>query len=118
MYNANSLLAEAQEALDKVWFLQSLEVIDRTNSTLSLRLYIRHDLFVQAFLGELTNSLYFALIEGNRRIFGIDRECKQWHVHPFEAPHKHEPLAEGLGPKPLLTFLSRVEMLLIENDLF
>jgi hypothetical protein len=118
MYDANSLLAESREAIDKVWFLQSLEVSDRTDLTLSLRLYIRHDLFVQVFLGELTDSLYFALIEGNQRIFGIDRESKQWHVHPFEAPHNHEPFAEGLGPKPLLAFLSRVEILLIEKDLF
>ena len=73
MYNADLLLAEAQEALGKVWFLQSLEVSDRTDLTLSLRLYIRHDLFVQVFLGELTGSLYFALTEGNHRIFGTDR---------------------------------------------
>lgn len=66
----------------------------------------------------MTDSLYFALIEGNQRIFGIDREAKQWHEHPFEAPHNHELFAEGLGPKPLLAFLSKVEMLLIENDLF
>lgn len=118
MYDVNSLLAESREALDKAWFLQSLEVSDRTDLTLSLRLYIRHDLFVQVFLGELTDSLYFALIEGNQRIFGIDREAKQWHEHPFEAPHNHEPFAEGLGPKPLLAFLSKVEMLLIEKDLF
>lgn len=118
MYDADLLLAESREALDKVWFLQSSEVSDRTDSTLSLRLHIRHDLFVQVFLGELTDSLYFALIEGNQRIFGIDRESKQWHVHPFEAPHNHEPFAEGLGPKPLLAFLSKVEMLLIEKDLF
>lgn len=62
MYDANLLLAESREALDKVWFLQSLEVSDRTDATLSFRLYIRHDLFVQVFLGELTDSLYFALI--------------------------------------------------------
>ena len=118
MYDANSLLAESREALGKVWFLQSLEVSDRTDSTLSLRLYIRHDLFVQVFLGELTGSLYFALIEGNQRIFGIDRESKQWHMHPFEDPYNHQPFVEGLGPRPLLAFLSRVEMLLIEKDLF
>ena len=118
MCDANSLLAESREALVKVWFLQSLEVSDQTDLTLSLRLYIRHDLFVQVFLGELTGSLYFVLIEGNQRIFGIDRESKQWHVHPFENPYNHESFIEGLGPRPLLAFLSRVEMLLIEKDLF
>lgn len=118
MYNISALLAEAQEALDRVWFVQSLEVIERTDSTISLRLHIRAGLFVQVFLGELTGSLYFGLIERKQRIFGIDRESSEWHSHPYEAPHNHEPFAEGLGPKPLLTFLSKVEMLLIEKDLF
>lgn len=40
MYDANLLLAESREALDKVWFLQSLEVSDRTDATLSFRLYM------------------------------------------------------------------------------
>jgi len=75
VYNADDLQFEAQEALEKSWFIQSLEEIERTDLTLSLRLYIRPGLFVQAFMGELTGSLYFALIEGERRIFGIDREA-------------------------------------------
>jgi hypothetical protein len=29
----------------------------------------------------------------------------------------HEPLKDGLGPKPLLQFLARVEDLLLEYDL-
>jgi len=117
VYNSQSLLDEAQEALHKVWFIQSLEVVERTDATLSLRLIIRSNLFVHAFVGELTSSLYFALIESERRIFGIDRVFGEWHVHPFEATHQHEPLVEGLEPKPLLKFLSKVESLLIENSL-
>lgn len=118
MYRTGSLLIEAREAHDKVWFVQSFEVYGRTDSTLSLRLYIRQGLFVHAFLGEMTDSLYFALIEGNQRIFGIDHVGGgHWHLHSFEAPHKHEAFDEGLGPKPLLTFLSKVEKVLLENNL-
>jgi len=117
VYNINALLAEAQEALDQVWFVQSLEVNERTDSTISLRLHIRAGLFVQVFLGELTGSLYFALIERRQRIFGIDRESREWHLHPYEAPYEHKALPDGLEPKPLLKFLSRVEALLLENDL-
>ena len=90
---------------------------EQTDKTISLRLYIREDIFVQAFLGEISNSLYFALIEGSRRIFGIDRECGEWHIHPFNAPHNHAPLPEGLEPRPLLTFLAKVEQLLLDQDL-
>lgn len=102
MHDADNLWFEAREALEEMWFIQSLEALERTDFTLSLRLYVRPDLFVQAFLGELTGSFYFALIEGGQRIFGVDREADTWHLHPYKAPHTHEPLPEGLGPEPLL----------------
>lgn len=117
MYCTDDLLVEAQEALDKLWFLQSLQVVEWTDKTISLRLYVRQDVFVQAFLGEITGSFYFALIEGSQRIFGVDQESGEWHTHPFEAPHEHQPFPEGLDPKPLLKFLARVERLLLEHDL-
>lgn len=117
MNRADDLLVEAQEAMEKLWFLQGLQEIERTDRTISLRLYIRQDVFVQAFLGEITGSLYFALIEGSRRIFGIDRESGEWHTHPFESPHEHRSFPEGLDPRPLLKFLAKVEQLLLEHDL-
>ena len=70
MKTTDDLLSEAEEALQRVWFVQSLEQTERTDLTLSLRLHIRPDLFVQAFLGELTGQIYFALIESGRRVFG------------------------------------------------
>ena len=91
------LRAEAAEALEQVWFIQSLEEGERTDITLSLRFHIRRDLFVQVFFGAKSASLYLALIEGGRRVFGIDREAGDWHVHPYEAEEKHEPVP---WPKP------------------
>lgn len=117
MYSTTDLWLEAQEALDSVWFVQRLANIERTDQTLSLRLYIRPDLFVQVFLGEQSGSLYFALIEGGRRIFGIDREGDEWHLHPYDAPNEHRSLSLGLEPKPLLRFLTQVEDLLLEHSL-
>lgn len=109
--------AEAHQAFADIWFIQSVEEIDHTDISLSLRLHIRQGLFVQLFLGTRSDSLYFALIENERRIFGIDREQNQWHMHPFEEPDTHLPLTQGLEPKPLLTFLARVEDLLLTHDL-
>lgn len=60
------LCREAEDALENVWFIASLEEIERTDITLSLRLYIRRDLFVQVFSGVSSGSLYLALIEGGR----------------------------------------------------
>jgi hypothetical protein len=117
MYKTEDLLAEAQEALERTWFITSVRVIERTESAASLRLYIRSDLFIQAFAGELSDSLYFALIGDNQRIFGIDRIDEKWHLHPYKSTHEHIPLSEPLEPKPLLKFLSRVEKLLLEHNL-
>ena len=117
MYSRTDLLPEAQEALDRVWFVRRVEEVERTDLTISLRLYIRYDLFIQVFLGERSGSLYFALIEGRQRIFGIDQEAGEWHLHPYDAPNEHQPLPEGLGPKPLLRFLAWVEGLLLKHNL-
>lgn len=117
MYSRTDLRLEAQEALENAWFVRSLEEIERTDRTLALRLTIRSELFVQAFLGERSGSLYFALVEGRRRIFGIDRESGEWHLHPFDSPDEHRPLPEGLGPRPLLSFLATVEDLLLRHEL-
>ena len=46
MYSTIELRLEAQEALERVWFVQSLEETERTDLTLSLRLHIRPALFV------------------------------------------------------------------------
>lgn len=53
---------EAREAAEKIWFIQSLEELERTDITLSLRLHVRSGLFVQLFFGEKSGSLYMALI--------------------------------------------------------
>ena len=111
------LRREAEEALESVWFVGSLAEIERTDITLSLRLHIRPNLFVQVFLGTKSGSLYLALIEGGRRLYGIDREAGEWHLHPYAAVEIHEPLPEGLAPKPLLKFLARVEELLLEHGI-
>lgn len=90
MYSRADLQLEAQEALDTVWFVQSVEQ---------------------------SGSLYFALIEGRQRIFGLDLEGGEWHLHPYSAPDQHAPLEKDLGPKPLLTFLAKVEEVLLQHDL-
>ena len=50
MKSTAELRLEAQEALERVWFVQAAEEIERTDSTLSLRLHIRPTLFVHSLL--------------------------------------------------------------------
>lgn len=112
------LRAEAVEALETVWFMQRLEETERTDVTLSLRFHIRPGLFVHVFCGELSGALYFSLIEDGQRVFGIDCEQEEWHMHPYGVPAEHQILEHGLEPKPLHTFLRRVEELLLEFDFY
>ncbi len=116
MSEADAIRAEAEDALERVWFVKSIRE-ERTDISLSLRLLVRRGLFVQVFVGERSGSLYMALIEGNRRVFGVDREAGRWHVHPFESPDQHMWLAEETPQKPLLSFLAKVEAIILEHDL-
>jgi len=117
VYNENDLQAEAFDALDEFWFARSVQNIESTSYSFALRLSIAPGIFVQAFLGKQSKVLYFALIKEEQRIFGIDREGDAWHMHPYGESDRHEPLPQGLEPKPLLRFLARVEQLLIEHNL-
>ena len=117
MYGTDDLHGEALEALESVWFVQSLQETERTDFTLSLRLHIRPGMFVQALIGERSGSPYFALIERGRRIFGVDRHGGECHLHPYDSPERHKHLSEGPEPRPLLAFLARVDDLLLEHDL-
>lgn len=116
-YRRRDLEAEAQEALGHVWFVQRLEITARTDLTFAVRLYLRDDLFVQAFLGERSGALYLALIEGNQRIFGLDSEAGVWHRHPYDNPDRHEILPDSPGPRPLLVFLAEVEEILMAHSM-
>lgn len=117
MRKTTDLLLAAQEALDEFWFIQEIEVFERTDPTLTVRLHIQKNLFVQVFIGEITGHLFFALIEGSHRIFGMDREKGEWHCHPYNDVQQHVHLPDRLGPKPLLSFLNKVEVILLEQDL-
>jgi hypothetical protein len=117
VYDETDLRTEAFDALDEFWFAQSVQNIESTAYHFALRLYIAPGIFVQAFLGKQSGSLYFALIKDEQRIFGIDREGDTWHVHPYGESDRHEPLPQGLEPKPLLRFLARAEQLIMDHNI-
>lgn len=111
------LQTEVKEAADRIWFIQAVEDSSCSDNTLSMRLMIRSGLFVQVFFGERSGSLYMALIEGRQRIFGVDREAGAWHVHPFHAIEKHEPLTDDYRHRPVSRFLAKVEEMILAHDL-
>jgi len=46
----DELLLEALAARDRFWFVQTLQIKERTDATVTLRFTIGSDLFVQVFL--------------------------------------------------------------------
>ncbi|MBX3050250.1 MAG: hypothetical protein KF753_02180 [Caldilineaceae bacterium] len=117
MNSIEELRFEAYDALERIWFLQTVEEREHTDISLSLRLHIRPGLFIQLFCGQRTNSLFFALVEHGERVFGMDRERDQWHIHPFGSATEHQPVTEDVGPRPFFEFLAMVETLLVSRDL-
>jgi hypothetical protein len=112
----SDLRQEVLDALESTWFLRSLEEVERTDDTFSLRLHIHSQLFIQIFAGVRSGSLYMALIEMGRRVYGVDRDAHGWHLHPYENVSQHQPMPEGFDPKPVQRFIAQVEAILIENE--
>jgi len=111
------LLDEAREAYSRFWFVQSLIEVERTASTVTVHLVIGPELYIQAYLSELSGRLSLALVDPSGRLYGRDRERGTWHQHPFDDPDWHEPTPEGMSLRPLLQFMAEVEEIVLENEL-
>lgn len=117
METIDQLLQEAVEAVDQFWFIQSLEVVERTDRTVTVQLMIGNELRVHAFLSRKTGRLSLALIGPSGRLYGRDRQRGEWHMHPFAQPDSHEATPEGVSRKPLLQFMAEVQEILLTQDL-
>ena len=111
------LILEAQDTLDRFWFVRDVNIVEQTQATVTVHLTIGADLFVQAFLSESSQRLSFVLVGQSGRLYGRDREHGMWHRHPFGQPEQHEPTPEGMSVQPLTQFMAEVEKILVEHDL-
>ncbi len=109
--------AELQEAERHFWFVQRLAALEQTDDVLKARLEIQAGLFVHFFCSIVSGRLQMALVLGNERLYGRDRENGQWHLHPFGQADDHITTPEGLSPRPLMQFLAEVEQLLLAHEL-
>lgn len=54
------------------------------------RVILKNNRFLQIYFNEITGTTAFALIEDDRRIWGVDYDnMRGWHVHPLENPEIH-----------------------------
>lgn len=58
---------------------------------LKCRAILKENRFLQIYFNELTGTVAFALIEKDRRIWGIDYDnIRGWHLHPLESSETHQ----------------------------
>ncbi|HAJ37382.1 MAG TPA: hypothetical protein DCL15_17060 [Chloroflexi bacterium] len=56
--------------------------------------FVSETLYLHFYYNAQTGTTAFALIRANQRIWGIDYDKRRgWHLHPFGAPDRHEPIS-------------------------
>jgi hypothetical protein len=72
------------------------------------RVILKKKRFLQIYFNELTGTTAFALIEKNRRIWGIDYDnMRGWHWHPHENPDSHSEITPK-SIEQIISLLSQV----------
>ena len=68
--------------------------------------YINGDVLLRFYFNQITGTIAFALIHGQRRIWGIDYDNRRgWHVHPRGDPEDHV----AIGPLTVREIVSRLQ---------
>jgi hypothetical protein len=48
---------------------------------------VREDVYLRFYSNETTNTMVFALIAEQQRVWGIDYDNRRgWHIHPVDSP--------------------------------
>lgn len=54
------------------------------------RVLLEESRFLQVYFNERTGTMAFALLEEEKRIWGVDYDdLRGWHVHPVSSPEEH-----------------------------
>lgn len=77
------------EGLSKLHFVEKVDIQTEV-FVLKGRAILKNNRFLQIYFNEISGTTAFALIEDNRRIWGIDCDnMRGWHFHPLENPETH-----------------------------
>ena len=72
--------------------IEFVEKVDIQTEVVALkgRVILKNHRFLQVYFNEITKTTAFALIENERRLWGIDYDnTRGWHVHPMKHPETH-----------------------------
>lgn len=113
-FDLDGLLTELMRLLPRFSAFHSFAVLDRTDATLTAQIYIARDLYVHLYANAEKNKMNLALVHHDQRIYGEDAEGEVRHIHPFEAPDRHQLSSD----RPSLeAFLAKVQQYLEEQGL-
>ena len=100
------LLYKLQQACNRSPVVSRVEerVVDADILSVRAHLTVPHA-FINVFYNVMTHKVAFALVEGDRRIYGVDNAKVGWHRHPLDDPDQHVPCA----PVRFEEFLADVE---------
>lgn len=86
------------ENLSDLGFVEKVDIQTEV-FVLKGRAILKKKRFLHIYFNQLTGTTAFALIEKDRRIWGIDYDnTRGWHIHPLEHPETHltnNPLTPG-----------------------
>ena len=78
--------------LEELSHLKAVEHVTAQNEGLVVngRAFLDDGKFLAFYHNAVTETMAFALIEGKKRIWGIDSDSiRGWHIHPKNAPETH-----------------------------
>jgi len=65
--------------------------------------YVREDVYLRFYYNENTDTMAFALIAEQQRIWGIDHDnLRGWHIHPAGSPTSHVKIESMSVPEIVL----------------
>ena len=87
--DVNQFLLLLLEGLSKLDFVEKVDIQTEV-FILKGRAILKKNRFLQIYFNELTGTTAVALIEKDRRVWGIDYDnMRGWHLHPLENPDTH-----------------------------
>lgn len=85
----NQFLLSLLHALSNIDFVEKIDFQTEV-FVLNGRVILKKNRFLQVYFNELTGTIAFALIEDEKRLWGIDFDnIRGWHLHPLENPESH-----------------------------
>ncbi len=81
--------SELLSALTKTGLFQQVS-LSVEGPTVDGRAHISENRFLNYYFNERTGTMAFALIDNEKRIWGIDFDnLRGWHSHPIDKPEEH-----------------------------